>query len=120
MNRGPYLSQRNGIYYFRRAVPAPIKQHLGRRELFVSLGTCFYPSAMERIAPLIRLSDLLFSQTRTEGIIMLDKQFKLTAQKIASNVEARLCEAVDEIMGTCPPLIEKMRGNPSASPAATA
>jgi integrase len=49
----PYLYIRNGVYYFRRAIPPAYRERLGKREHLVSLGTGRRAEAMAAYAKVL-------------------------------------------------------------------
>jgi integrase len=59
------LQRRASGYYFRRAIPAELREILGRRELLASLATSSRPQAASRTAQLYVLGDALFQAART-------------------------------------------------------
>jgi len=94
----PWKHPKTGVYYFRRAIPAELREIIGRgRELKRSLGTKCPREAKRLILPYLSESEELFNQARER--LSNPEKARLTAKEaafIASRWYTRLATQIDQ------------------------
>ena len=67
----PYLHKhpKSGIYFFRRAIPEPLRQYANKREIFVSLRTTCINEAKRLYGDELKLSEQLLDNWRSQHLL---------------------------------------------------
>ncbi len=97
MKNFPYLLRRNGIYYFRRAIPNDLRYVLGRAEITKSLRTTDLKIARKLAITMSEELDNVFSKIR-DGIELLSKDDATLIESylVQKNTKSFLIEAYEE------------------------
>ncbi len=95
MNTIPYLTNRQGIYYFRRIVPIELRTIIGRREIIRSLATHDLKTARKAVIEMADNLDELFTKIQS-GITLLtaDDLSAFSKAFSKSKTEALMAEAL--------------------------
>ena len=103
MKNFPYLLRRNGIYYFRRAIPNDLRYVLGRAEITKSLRTPDVKIARKLAITMSEELDNVFSRIR-DGIQLLSNHDATLIESylVQKNTKSLLIEAYEEYSNSQP------------------
>ena len=97
MNTYPYLISRNGVFYFRRIIPANLRTILGRLEVIRSLRTKNIKIARQVTLEMSDKLDELFARIRLGKNLLSQKEQKfLSDHLVESKTKALMVEALED------------------------